>query len=225
MGAMRPSHALLLAALLPSLASCERVSRVELEPASLSLHARGQAASLRAAMYGSGGKPIPSATCRWSTADERVAAVAGSARTATVTAAGPGTTSVRCTAGGAGASALVAVRIASRVEVSPPRLEIRLGDEPAPARLDLAVLDTEGRPLLDRPASTRCQDERVCRGDDRAQIWPVGAGETRALVEVDGASASVPVRVIDARSAAGRPRSVTGNPMLDVDKAFPAPRR
>jgi hypothetical protein len=224
MGFMRHSHLSRAAAFLLSLSSCDRVSRVELEPESLRLHARGQSASVRAAMWSSSGKPIPSAACQWSTADERVASVAGTPRDATVTAKGPGTTSVRCTAGSAGASALVNVRLASRVEVSPPRLEIRLGDEPAPATLGVAVLDTEGRPLLDRPASTRCEDERVCRGDDRGQVWPLGAGETRAVVEVDGASSAIPVRVVDVRSAAGRPRRVPGNPMLDVEKALAPPR-
>jgi len=221
---MRPLDALPATALL-LLASCDRVSRVELEPASLAFHARGQAAPLRAAMWTSGERPVPAAGCQWSTGDERVASVAGAQRTATVTAVGPGTTAVRCTVGSTGASAKVTVRLASRVEPSPPRLEIRLGDEPAPSRLDVAVLDTEGRPLLDRPASTRCEDERVCRGDDRGQVWPVGPGETRAVVEVDGVSASIPVRVIEARSAEGRPRHVTGNPMLDVEKAFAPPKR
>jgi len=208
-----------------ALGGCDRPSRVELEPASLHLHGRGQSAPLRATVRGSSGKVLPSSGCDWSAGDARVATVAGKLRDATVTAVGPGTTSVRCSAGSAGASALVAVRFASRVEVSPPRLEVKLGDEPAPAVLDIQVLDTEGRPFPDRPVSTACDDERVCRGDDRGQVWPVGPGETRAVVSVDGTTATVAVKVQDARSASGKPKRVTGNPMLDVEKAFGPQRR
>jgi len=224
MGPVRPSPASLSCILL-ALAGCERPARVDLEPGTLRLHARGQSAPLKATVSSSRGRQLPAAACEWSSADGRVATVAGRGREATVTASGPGGTSIRCAAGPASASAAVTVRIASRLEVSPPRLEIRLGDEPAPAALELSVLDTEGRPYLDRPASTRCEDESVCRGDDRGQVWPVGPGETRAMVEVDGARATVPVRVVDARSASGRPRRVEGNPMMEVERAFRAPAR
>ncbi len=218
--------ALLAAGCAVALGACDRPARVDLDPAALQFHARGQSGALRATVLSSAGKVLPASGCEWSSSDERVVRVAGKLRDATVTAAGPGIASVRCSAGGAGASAAVTVRIASRVEVTPARLELRLGDAPAPAALGIVVLDTDGRPLLDRPAATRCEDERVCRGDDRGQIWPVGAGETVATVQVDGAGVTLPVRVVDARSGEGRPRPVKGNPMLDVEKAFaPAPKR
>lgn len=215
-----PVPRLPLLATLLALAGCERPSRVTLEPGSLRLYARGQATTIRATVLGAGGKPLPSATCQWSSADGRVASVAGRGREATVTASGPGTTTVVCAAGAASASAPLSVRIASRVEASPPRLEVGLGDEPAPAALEISVLDTDGRPFPGRPAQTRCEDESICRGDDRGQVWPVGPGETRAVVEVDGARAIVLVKVKDARSAAARPRRVQGNPMADVERAF-----
>jgi hypothetical protein len=208
-----------------ALAACDRPGRVELEPASLRFHAAGQSARVRAAVKTEEGKLLPALGCEWSSTDPRVATVAGKLRDATVTAAGPGTASIRCAAGSAGASAAVVVRIASRVEARPERLELRLQDAPAPAALQVQVLDSEGRPILDRPVSARCEDEAVCRGDDRGQVWPVGPGETRAVVRVDGASAAVAVKVTDARTAEGKPRRVKGNPMLDVEKAFAPPGR
>ena len=68
-------------------------------------------------------------------------------------------------------------------------------------------------------ATVHCADENVCRGDGRAQLWAVGAGETTATVEVEGArSAAIPVRVVDARTAAGRPKAVRGNPMEAIER-------
>jgi hypothetical protein len=224
-GAPVARRALAAAAALGALAACDRPARVELDPPSLRFHARGQSAPVRATVRDAGGKELPAAGCEWASSDPRVVEVRGKLRDATVTAVGPGAASVRCTAGRAGALAPVAVRIAARVAVDPPRLDLRLGDAPAPASLRIEVLDAEGRPVLDRPAATRCADEGVCRGDDRGQVWPVGPGETVATVEVDGARATLPVKVVDARSAEGRPRRVTRNPMLDVEKAFPPPSR
>jgi len=227
MRGMAPRLPLLATSLLASaaIAACDRPARVELDPPSLRFHGRGQSAPLRATVRGASGKVLPTASCRWSSSDERVAAVTGRQRDAAVVAQGPGTASVRCDAGGAEASAPVAVRIASRVEVSPARLELKLADEPAPVGLEVKVLDTEGRPFQDRPVSTACEDERVCRGDDRGQVWPVGAGETHVVVQVDEAKAAVALRVVDARTASGKPRRVEGNPMLDVEKALAPPKR
>ena len=208
-----------------ALSACDRPARVELDPPSLRFHAAGQSAPIRASVRGTSGKVLPAAGCEWASSDPRVAAVQGKLRDATVTAVGPGTAAVRCSADRAGASAQVVVRIASRVDATPARLDLRLQDAPAPAALQVQVLDTDGRPLSDRPVATRCADESVCRGDDRGQIWPVGPGETRATVQVDSASTTVPVKVVDARTAEGRPRRVSGNPMLDVEKAFAPPKR
>lgn len=217
--------ALALLACAAALAACDRPARVEIDPPSLRFHARGQSAPVRATVRGSSGKPLPAAGCDWTSSDPRVATVQGKLRDATVTAVGPGAAAVRCTADRAGATAQVVVRIAAGVEASPARLDLRLEDAPAPAALQVRVLDTDGRPLSDRPVATRCADEGVCRGDDRGQVWPVGPGETRVTVQVDAASTSLPVKVVDARTAEGRPRRVKGNPMLDVEKAFAPPRR
>jgi hypothetical protein len=208
-----------------ALAACDRPARVELDPPSLRFHAGGQSAPIRATVRGSSGKVLPAAGCEWASSDARVATVQGKLRDATVTAVGPGTAAVRCTADRAGASAQVVVRIASRLDVAPARLDLRLQDAPVPAALQVQVLDTDGRPLSDRPAASRCADESVCRGDDRGQIWPVGPGETTATVRVDAATATVPVKVVDARTPEGRPRRVRTNPMLDVEKAFAPPGR
>lgn len=202
------------------LAACgSSVARVEVDPAGLQLTVRGQEGRVRAVALAGNGKTLPEKTCAWSSTDPRVATVAGRGNEATVAAAGSGSAAVRCRVGDAVGEVPVSVRLIGKVEVTPAAVELRLLDHATPASLQLRALDEAGQPATPRRLSTRCLDENVCRGDDRGQLWPVGAGESRAVVEADGARPEVAVRVVDARTAAGKPRAVTGNPMLEYERA------
>jgi len=210
--------------LLPALAAaallgCTGPARVELDPSTVQLVARGQTTRVRAVALAANGKTLPDRLCAWSSADEKVATVKATGNEATVTAAGPGSTAIRCRVGSVGGEVAVAVRVIARVEVAPPAVTLRLLDKAEPTALAVRALDDQGRPATPRSLVTRCKDESICRGDDRGQLWPAGPGATTAVVEADGATAEVAVRVEDARSAAGRPRAVTGNPMLEYEKA------
>jgi hypothetical protein len=213
--------------LLPVLAAaallgCGGPARVELDPSTVQLVARGQTAKVRAVALAANGKTLPDRLCAWSSADEKVATVKGAGNDATVTAAGPGSTAVRCRVGSVGGEVAVAVRVIAKVEVAPAALTLRLLDQPAPTALSVRAFDDQGRPATPRSIVTRCRDEAICRGDDRGQLWPAGPGTTTAVVEADGATAEVAVKVEDARTAAGKPKAVTGNPMLEYEKAAPA---
>jgi hypothetical protein len=112
------------------------------------------------------------------------------------------------------------VRVVSRVTVGPERVELKMTDEPSPVPLQVAAFDDQGGAVQGRAALSRCLDENVCRGDGRAQLWAVGAGDTKALVEVEGArSGEIAVHVVDARTAAGKPAAVRGNPMEAIERA------
>lgn len=208
--------------LLPALlllAACEGPARVEMEPPSLRFGVRGQTAKVHAAPIARSGKPIPDRVCRWSSSDERVARVSGPHNEATVTAEGPGSAAIRCTIGDLVVEVPVQVRVVARVELRPARADLRVTDEPAPFALEVAAFDDAGAPVTGRVAFSRCANEEVCRGDARAQLWAVAAGDTTALVEVEGArSAEIPVHVVDARTAAGRPQAVRGNPMEEIER-------
>lgn len=206
-----PAPARALAALALPLLACGP-ARIDLEPASAQLHGRGQRVTIHAVPRGSTGDPRPRDACRWSSADPRVATVAARHNEAEVTAVGHGRTAIRCEVGGVLAEAPVAVTLVAAVTVSPAAVALTMRDEPAPTALAIAATDPEGRPVTGRTAVTRCRDEAVCRGDARGQLWPVGPGATRAVVEVDGATAEVPVQVIDRRSAAARPQRVRVSP-------------
>lgn len=210
----------LLPVTLLAFAACgTSVGRIEVDPGGLQLAVRGQQGKVRAVALARNGKTLPEKTCAWSTSDEKVAAVAAKGNEATVTAAGSGSAVVRCRVGDAVGEVPVAVRLIGKVEVTPAVLELKLLDEPAPTALGIRALDEAGQAATPRRLTTRCLDENVCRGDDRGQLWPVGAGQSRAVVEADGARTEVAVRVVDARTAAGKPRAVTGNPMLEYEKA------
>jgi hypothetical protein len=217
---MRPLSLLPAAVLL--LAACDSPSRVVLDPPSLQLHARGQSLPIHASAFASNGRPLPQQICRWSSSDEKVATVSGPHNQATVTAVGPGTAAARCNIGSLTVEAQVVVRVVAKVEASPQRLELKMLDKPEPVVLEIRVFDTEGRPLTGRVTTTRCQDENVCRGDGRGQLWAVGPGDSPVFVEVEGVQTQVAAHVVDARTAEGKPRRVKGNPMLDYEKAYKA---
>lgn len=213
------SRVLLLALAALPLAACESVARVELDPSSLRFGVRGQTAKVHATPVARNGKPVPGQSCTWTSTDGGVATVAGPGNDATITAAGPGSATIRCTIGSVSAELPVWVRVVARVEVKPARADLRVTDVPLPFPLEVSAFDDTGAPVLGRTAFSRCADEDVCRGDGRGQLWAVGAGETTAVVEVEGArSAEIPVRVVDARTAAGRPQAVRGNPMEEIER-------
>lgn len=208
-----------LTAALLLLAGCEKASRIEMQPASLRFGVRGQTAKVHASPIARSGKPVPDQICRWSSTDERVATVSGPHNDATVTAAGPGSAAIRCAIGDLSADVPVQVRVVAKVAVKPERAELKVTDEPAPFALQVTAYDDAGAPVLGRAAFSRCADEAVCRGDARAQLWAVSAGDTTAVVEVEGArSAELPVHVVDARTAAGKPQIVRGNPMEAIER-------
>ena len=219
MGTSRsPLAALTLASLL---AACGGgPSRVDLEPASLRFGVRGQVAKVHATPRAKSGQTLPERACAWSSTDEKVATVKGF-NDAEVTAIGPGSATIRCRVGDVVAELPVLVRVVTRVNARPDRIDLRMTDEPAPAPLAVEAFDDTGGPVVGRAAVSRCANEEICRGDGRAQLWAVGPGDTTARVEVEGArSADIAVHVVDARSAAARPKRVTGNPMEAYEKEY-----
>lgn len=218
---MRPSRLALLAAL--SLAAgCSRPARIALDPPSARLFGRGQSVKVHATAFARNGRPLADAVCRWSSSDEKVVSVKGPHNEATVTAVGPGSAVVRCQIGSLTAEVNVSVRYVARIEATPARVEVKMLDRPEPTPLEVRAFDSEGAPISGRVVLTRCDNEAVCRGDNRGQLWAVAPGESRVTVEVDEARTEVTARVVDARTAEGKPRRVKGNPMLDYEKAVKA---
>jgi hypothetical protein len=217
---MRLRPAGLVPLLLLATAACDDLARVELDPPSLRFGVRGQTAKVHAAPVAKNGKLVPDKICAWSSTNDAVAKVSGPHNDATVTATGPGSAVVRCTIGGVAGEVPVQVRVVTRVAVSPARAALKVTDEPAPFPLEVSAFDDAGAPVQGRVANARCAREEICRGDARGQLWAVGAGETTAYVEVEGArSAEIPVTVVDARTAEGKPRAVKGNPMEEIERA------
>lgn len=210
-----------LALSLVALAACGEAARVDLQPSSLQFGVRGQTAKVHAAPIAKSGKSVPDQICKWSSSDEKVATVSGPANDVLVTAVGPGSARVRCAIGKITSELDVLVRVVARVDVDPRQIELRMQDEPAPLALRVTAHDDAGALVLGRTAFSRCANEEVCRGDARGQLWAVGPGDTTAIVEVEGArSGEVAVHVVDARTAAGRPKAVKGNPMLEVERQY-----
>jgi hypothetical protein len=212
---MRPLHAL---ALLPLLAACGGPARVDLEPGSVKLFGRGQAAALHATPREKSGKPVPAEICAWASSDPKVATVAGKHNEATVTSVAPGTATITCTIGKIEARVVAAVRVVAKVAVGLERATLTRSDENRPLQLPVQVFDDEGAPVAGRLVLTRCESEEVCRGDARGQLWAVGAGTTTATVEVEGVKATLPVVVKDERTEATRPAVLKKGYMEDLER-------
>jgi hypothetical protein len=204
------------------LSACGGAARVDVEPRTLALIGRGQAASVQATPRERNGRPAPTERCRWSTSDAAVATVEGEGNAVRVRSVAPGSAVVRCAVGSVSAEVPVTVRVVSRISVRPARAELRMQDDPAPLALQVEAVDDQGAAVTGRLVNVTCASEDVCRGDSRGQLWATGAGETTAQVEVEGARATLPVKVVDARTAAGKPQRVKGDPMLEIEKAVRA---
>jgi hypothetical protein len=216
---MTPRRLALAPAVLLAAAACDKTARIEMEPSALRFGVRGQTAKVHATPVAKNGKQVPDQVCAWSSTNESVAKVAGPHNDGTVTATGPGSAAIRCSIGGVHGEVPVQVRVVAKVTVSPERAALRVTDEPAPFALAVAAFDDAGAPVQGRLATSRCANENVCRGDGRGQLWAVGAGETTAVVEVEGASSrEIAVSVVDARTAAGKPQPVRGDPMEAIER-------
>ena len=211
-----PSRLALLA--LAALTACARADRIEISPSAVNFVGVGKTTQIHASPYERSGKLIPDPPCAWSSSDEKVVRIAAQQNLATLTAIGPGAAMVRCRIGDVTAQLPVKVRSVSRLTVRPEHLELTVKDQPAPAPLEVAAFDDQGAPVVGRTAVVTCASEDVCRGDQRGQVWPTGPGETTAKVEVEGASASIPVKVAEGRSPDARPKAVKVNPMIEIER-------
>ncbi len=203
-----------------ALCACDRPSRIALDPPRLQIEVRGGTAKVHASVFAKNGRPLPDRVCSWSSSDDKVATARGQQNEVTVTAVGGGSAAIRCTICSLAVEAPVSVRWVTRLEASPRALELKMLDQPLPVALEVRAFDQSGLLLSGRTVHTRCMDESVCRGDDRGQLWAVGPGSSGVVVEVDEARVEVEARVVDARTAAGKPRRVQGNPMEIYEKAF-----
>jgi hypothetical protein len=210
-------RALPLASLALLLAACGGPARVDLEPASLQFSGRGQTGRLHATPRAKGGKPLPEARCDWSSTDPKVTTVTALGNDATVSSVGPGAATIRCDIGEVAASAPVSVRVVARVVLGQEAAALELADDRRPLAVKLQAFDDQGSPVTGRLVMTRCEDEEVCRGDTRGQLWATGPGRTTASVEVEGVKATFPVTVKDLRVDT-RPRAVKKDYMEELDR-------
>ncbi len=204
------------------LAACAQADRIELQPSTLRFVGTGKSTDVRAMPYERNGLHHPDPPCAWSSSDEKVVKVAGRGNDATLTAVAPGTATVRCTIGSVAADLPVTVRVVSRIAVRPERADLKVVDSPAPLALSVEAFDDQGAPVTGRSAVVVCKDEAVCRGDARGQVWPVGPGQTTALVSVESASATLPVTVAEGRSADARPQAFKGkeNYAAEIERQY-----
>ena len=199
------------------LAACGGPVRVELEPASFAFAGRNQTGLLHATPRAKGGKPLPDARCTWKSSDPAVATVTARGNDATVSSVGPGSATIGCAIGDLQASVPVSVRVVARVVLGQEVAALELADDRRPLTVKLQACDDQGSPVTGRLVLTRCDDEEVCRGDTRGQLWATGPGKATATVEIEGVKVTLPVTVKDLRVDT-RPKVVTKDYMEELDR-------
>jgi hypothetical protein len=199
------------------LAACGGPVRVELEPTSLAFTGRGQTGLVHATPRASSGQPLPDARCAWSSSDPGVATVTARGNDASVFSVGPGAATLACAIGGLRASAVVSVRVVARVVLEQEAAALELADDRRPLVVKLQAFDDQGSPVAKRLVLTRCDDEEVCRGDARGQLWATGPGRATATVEIEGVKVTLPVTVTD-RRVDTRPKAVRKDYMEELDR-------
>jgi hypothetical protein len=214
---MRLRHAARLALPVLLLAACGGPARIDLDPGSLAFSGRAQAGALHATPRARNGKPLLESRCTWSSSDGAVATVTAKGNDATVTSTGPGTATVTCAIGEVKGTSTVSVRVVGRIALGQASAELALADDKQPLALKVEVFDDQGAPVAGRMVLTRCDDEDVCRGDARGQLWATGAGRATATVEVEGVKATLPVKVTDQRVET-RPKLLKKGYMEDLDR-------
>jgi hypothetical protein len=217
MRAMRPVPHPRLALLALLLTACGGPARIELDPGSLAFSGRGQTGALHATPRAKNGKPLLESRCIWTSSDGAVASVAAKGNDATVTAAGPGAATITCAIGDVKGTSAVSVRVVGRIALGQATAELALADEKQPLALKVEVFDDQGAPVAGRLVLTRCDNEEVCRGDTRGQLWATGAGTATATVEVEGVKATLPVVVSD-RRVDSKPKVLKKGYMEDLER-------
>jgi hypothetical protein len=199
------------------LTACGGPVSIELQPTSLRFTGRDQGGILHAMPRGRGGKQLPDARCSWTSSDPKVATVSAKGNDATVNSVGPGAAAIRCAIGDLQAEVPVQVRVVARITLEQEAVGLELRDDRRPFTVKVQAFDDQGGLVPGRLVLTRCDDEEVCRGDTRGQLWPVGGGAANAIVEIDGIKATLPVSVRDLR-VASRPKVVKKDYMEELER-------
>ena len=104
------------------------VTRVTVSVSSLTMNVIGGSEAVSATARDANGAVVPSATFTWSSDNTTIATVTATGSNATITARGPGSTTVRATSGGFSAEVAVQVLGVRAIQVSPTAATIRVGD-------------------------------------------------------------------------------------------------
>lgn len=182
-------RALLLISVL-CLCACERVDYIEIIPADVEFKQPNNETWLESRCMARNGVRAVSARVTWSVKDPAIAKVNDKGQ---LTPVGDGETEVIARSQGVEARIPVRVIYADHLEVTPPTLTLKEGqDSVTPS---VRVFRKNGQVLTDRSVTLTVLDKHVAQIVGKGAILPLDPGETKVEVQVDGAKTSLLVKV------------------------------
>ena len=167
-------------------------TRVEISPSSATLTSVGQAVQLTARVFDQNNAQMSSAVVTWSSSAVGVATVSSQGL---VTAVMNGTAQITARSGSASANILVTVmQSLGSVVIEPSSATLMsLGET---VQLTATVLDQNGQPVADAAVSWSSSDTGIATVSGQGLVTAVGNGSVTITARSGGASASIPVTVM-----------------------------
>ena len=166
---------------------------ISIEPSSATLMAIGETVQLSASVLDGNGQPVAGATVEWSSSDEAVATVSGQGL---VTAVANGSATVMARSGSASASIPVTVMQSAGSIAIEPSMAATLMSLGETLQLSATVLDGNGQPVSDATIEWLSSDEYVATVSAQGLVTAVANGSVTVTARSGGASASIPVTVM-----------------------------
>lgn len=163
---------MLVAAVSLTAAGCQKVEKIDVQPAQVSLSSAGQKEALKARALTADGKPVEDSQFEYASSDGKVAQVDPSG---TVTAGKSGSASITVKSGEKSATVPVTVSIPASIAVKGAPLSLTGLD--TTAAVDSQVLDDAGQPVKDAPVAFTSADPAIVEVQG-TQLVAKGVGTT-----------------------------------------------
>jgi uncharacterized protein YjdB len=181
---------LAILAALASAACGPTVKRISMEPAQVQISTKGASVQVHATARDEKDQAIPDVQITWASSDAAVAAVDATGK---VTAAKSGSATVTATAGEIKGTAAVKVSIPSSLAVLPP--EITLMGIGQASRLQAAVKDDAGNPVVGQPVMYTSSDPNIAAVDNGGNVRSIGPGTATITARTGALTATSKVMV------------------------------
>lgn len=174
------SRAIAIALSASAIVACQKPTHIEISPKQPTLKSTMDSVQLIGRIMANTHE-FPREQPKWSSKDESIATVGDDGRATCKTG---GRVQLVAAYGDLVATVPLECLFVEKLRVDLPTVELSFeaGD---PVKPKLEAIGYDGRPLKDRAAFFRPQNDKICRVDASGQFWPVNPGATVVVAEID----------------------------------------